>query len=253
MIVAEDISEAEFLTLVPSIKNNMDEWQIVVVKNIRASGLPQEDILDKLMQAFEDKEGIMYAPSEHKIICLVRLGKITKYSSLKTDLESKIPDQTCRILARKMSPAGLKQLQIDFLEKKNAGQYRNLYKEREERSQNVLLIVEDDLFIRKTFRKVLEYFGEIVEVERGDEALEAYKKHNPDAVILDIHLPGKDGLQLLDEIMDVDMDAYVIISSSDSVSETVLEAVERGAVGFLSKPPQKDKVIKYLNTCLTIT
>lgn len=240
------------MALIPSIKNHMDEWQIINVSLLKHARLSSKDILDKLMDAYQDKEGVAYIVNDRKIVCLVNLGIITRFSALKADLEKRIPDHSCRILARKMSPMGLRQIQLDLLDDDSTN-FRNMFRERDGRSKNVLMVVDDDMFIRAAIRKILEFYGDVVEVEKGVELKDMYLKHNPDVVFLDIHMPDKNGLEAIDEILDMDIDAYILVSSADSIAENVLQAVERGAVGFLSKPPQKDKIVTYLNHCITLS
>ena len=70
-------------------------------------------------------------------------------------------------------------------------------------------------------------------------------------VHLDIHIPPRMGLDIVPELIESDFDAFVIMLSSDSHKENVLLALERGAIGFLGKPPKKEKVLNYLNQCAT--
>ena len=96
-------------------------------------------------------------------------------------------------------------------------------------------------------------YGTIIEVDSGDKVVTKYLNHNPDMVILDIHMPGKSGLNVAEELLDVDPDAYVIVFSADSKAQNVLTAMERGANGFLSKPPQKEKIDAYVKRCMTMS
>jgi two-component system chemotaxis response regulator CheY len=64
-------------------------------------------------------------------------------------------------------------------------------------------------------------------------------------------MPNKTGLELVDEIMSIDSDAFVVILSSDSNRENVLASISKGAIGFLAKPIQKDKIEKIMNQCIT--
>ncbi|HOO81377.1 MAG TPA: response regulator [Alphaproteobacteria bacterium] len=217
----------------------------------KACHLSQAEILEKLLIAYKEHEGIVYALKERKIVCLVRLGVINNYANIKSDLEQKMPEQACRVLARKMSPTGLKQIQIDLLDKED-GQSINMFREREERKKNILMVADDDMFVRKAMQKILGFYGDVVEVDSGDKVVSEYLRHNPDVLLLDIHMPGKSGLELIDKIIEVDTDAFIIVFSADSVADNVLQAIEKGAVGFVSKPPKKERIMDYLNRCITI-
>ena len=68
-------------------------------------------------------------------------------------------------------------------------------------SEQQILLVDDDLNISRLVRLYLEKEGySVIEAARGDTALEAFQKHNPALVLLDVMLPGLDGLQVLKEI-----------------------------------------------------
>lgn len=255
MIIGDKKNEKNLVTLVPSIKNHMSEWQIITIVLRQTSTYTKDDVMKMLLELYRDKEGVLYPMSDQKITMLIRLGIVHNYSILKQDVERKIPDFSCRVTVQKMTAAGLQSIQLDFSEKKNElgiSKDLSMYAEREKRKNNVLLLVDDDMFIRKVMKKTIGFYGEVYEVDRGSLVLSNYLKHNPDVVFLDIHMPDKSGLELIDEIMALDSDAYIIVFSADSVRENVLEAIEKGAVGFLSKPPVKERLTEYMNRCITI-
>jgi len=107
------------------------------------------------------------------------------------------------------------------------------------------------MFIRRATKSLLSKFSTCYDLENGEGVLDTYKKINPDIVILDIHMPGKTGIQILEEINEIDSSAFVIISSSDAIKENVLNAMNKGAVGFLVKPLNKEKLMEYLKQCIT--
>ncbi len=251
MILGAKNNDAQLMAIVPSIKNNLNEWQIVNVNIRKDSKFSRGEILEKLMSAYKDHDGIVYGLKDRKITCLVRLGIVNNYANIKTDLERKMPDQSCRIQARKMSPMGLKQIQIDLMDKDD-GTVMDMFKDRENRKDNVVMIADDDMFIRKAMKEVLGFYGDCTEAATGDQVVGEYIRCNPDILLLDIHMPGKNGLDVIDSIMEVDSDAFIIVFSADSVADNVLQAMEKGAVGFVSKPPKKEKIIHYVNRCITI-
>lgn len=246
-------NDALLMALVASIKNNMNEWQIVNINIMKDSTLPQDEIIQNLLENYKSHEGIIYPVSASKIVMLVRLGIVENYTRMKTEVEQKLPGHSCRVLLRKMSAAGMKQIQIDLSQKGDSITFADdLYSQRETRSGNVFLVVDDDAFIRKSMKTLLSSCGDIVEVEAGKQVVPAYLKHNPDMIFLDIHMPDKTGLELIPDIMEVDSDAFIVILSADSNAENVMSALEEGAIGFLTKPPSKAKVQEYLGQCITI-
>ncbi|MCB1680791.1 MAG: response regulator [Alphaproteobacteria bacterium] len=250
MKIGDRENEAELMSLLPSIRSNRNEWIVLRVVMMKSCETPKEEVVNKILQLYRNYEGVIYTDNENKIICLVRMGMIQNYMRIKTDLEEKLPRNSCRVMARPMTSSGLKQIQIDLMNKDDSTM--SMFSERERRKGNVLMIADDDAFVRKAVKQILAFFGEVVEAENGDGVVGTYMNNNPDVILLDIHMPGKNGLELIDTIMQMDPDAYIIILSGDSVKENVLEAIDKGAVGFLTKPPKREKVIEYLNQCITI-
>ena len=78
-----------------------------------------------------------------------------------------------------------------------------------------ILVVDDEEGIRQLYKEELEDEGYEVELaERGEEALEKISKAKPDAVILDLKMPGMGGLEVLERIREQDKDLPVIISTA---------------------------------------
>lgn len=106
------------------------------------------------------------------------------------------------------------------------------------------VIADDEAFIRQVLLKMLERLGiEVVGVaENGKRAVELFVETKPDIVILDIAMPEKDGLQALREILDKDPAARVLMCTSFSSKQYVVEAVKVGAKGYLNKPFDLEKI-----------
>ena len=250
MILGNKKNQAQILAFIPSMKANMDQWQIISVKYPNRSKETQKAIIDELMKLYKDKEGIIFPVSDYKVVLVVHLGLINNYAVLKSEFENHMQNHNCRVVARKMNGMGLKQVQIDLAFKEDTSDL-SMYQEREKRRHNVFLIADDDMFVRKSLSKLLSPYGEVVEVEGGASVKPAYLEHNPDIVFLDIHMPGQSGLEIVNSVIDMDTDAFIVMISADSNRENVLEAVSCGAVGFLSKPLKKEKIQEYNNQCIT--
>jgi two-component system, chemotaxis family, chemotaxis protein CheY len=81
----------------------------------------------------------------------------------------------------------------------------------------------------------------------------AYKQYAPDILLLDIHMPGKDGLEVLHDIQDIDPQAYIIMLSADSSAENVGYTLQEGAKGFMTKPFTREKLLELTHKCPTIS
>jgi two-component system chemotaxis response regulator CheY len=129
----------------------------------------------------------------------------------------------------------------------------SFHEEKKKRTENRILIADDDAFIRGLVKKGLTGVGETVETDNGGDVLELYKQHLPDVVLLDIHLPQKKGFDILKELLQYDQSAFVVMLSSDAVKDNVLNCIQYGAKGFIGKPFVRDVLIKYVTMCDTVS
>ena len=112
-----------------------------------------------------------------------------------------------------------------------------------------ILIVDDS----RTSRKILrEYFTEagheiIGEAENGQEGVDKYAELKPDIVTLDITMPVLDGLGALKEIKKIDPEAKVVMITAIGRQTKVVEAIKLGASDFVTKPFDKDNILKIIS------
>jgi DNA-binding NtrC family response regulator len=98
-----------------------------------------------------------------------------------------------------------------------------------------VLIVDDDADVQRTVGDYFERLGyEVWRENTGEAALETYALHRPEVVILDLRLPGLDGLQVLEELRR--QDAAVLLLTGHGDIETAVRAMQLGAENFLAKP-----------------
>lgn len=252
MIYSKKADNKKLVLLVHSIKEHMNEWQIVTVNINSKSGLSTDDVSEKLLKQYKQHEGIIYPTSSDRLVMLVRLGWIEDFAIIKTQIEDELPEHACRVLVKKVNMVGLRQIQIDLIKKEDGlSLTENLFNTRLERKNNVIMVVDDDDFVRVSMKKLLGVSADVIEIGNAKTLLQDYLKYNPDIIFLDIHMPDTNGLDLISSIIEVDPDAFILTLSADSSTENVLIAMERGAVGFLSKPPAKKKVEEYLTQCIT--
>ena len=107
-----------------------------------------------------------------------------------------------------------------------------------------VVIAEDEAIIRLDLRETLENAGYMVlaDTGRGDEAVELVRKHKPEVVILDVKMPGMDGIQAAREIASTE-DTAVVILTAFSQRELIDEAVDAGALAYLVKPYQQSDLV----------
>lgn len=112
-----------------------------------------------------------------------------------------------------------------------------------------IMIVDDAAFMRKILRDTLESLGHSIigEASDGSEAVKLYEKLRPDVVTMDITMTEMDGITALKEIMDIDDEAKVIMVSAMKQTMLTREALEAGAVDFLTKPFTSEQIDNVLN------
>ena len=100
-----------------------------------------------------------------------------------------------------------------------------------------VLVVDDDRDVRLGLRGMLEDGGHAVEeAANGDEALRMLAERVMDAVLLDLDMPGMNGLDALLKIREVAPDMGVIVVTGKSTTENAFRAAKRGAFDFITKP-----------------
>lgn len=114
-----------------------------------------------------------------------------------------------------------------------------------------LLIVDDDASMRDLLRLTFELhprFEVLAEAANGADAVTAAGTYQPDAVILDVMMPGTDGLEALPKILGVSPDSKIIVFSAYATVPIVQQALEAGASLVLEKTvPQRDVVAAVLD------
>ena len=107
-----------------------------------------------------------------------------------------------------------------------------------------VVIAEDEAIIRLDLRETLENAGyEVVaDTGRGDEAVKLVSQYKPEVVILDVKMPGMDGIQAAREIAATE-DTAVGILTAFSQRELIDEAVDAGALAYLVKPYQQSDLV----------
>ncbi|MEQ8878731.1 MAG: response regulator [Cyclobacteriaceae bacterium] len=115
-----------------------------------------------------------------------------------------------------------------------------------------LLIVDDSSVMQRTIQKNLVDYGlEIVgTASNGIQAIELVKKHKPDVITMDITMPEMDGITCLENIMAIHPDTKVMMITALSDKLTGLQALEKGARGFIYKPVNSENLTRALDKLL---
>ena len=115
-----------------------------------------------------------------------------------------------------------------------------------------VLVVDDEDSIRESLRMILEYEGyRVEEADSGEAALSRVRQRPPDAVLLDIKMPGMDGLSVLRSFQERGYGMPVIIVTGHGDVSTAVEATKAGAFDFFEKPLQRERVLVSLRNAVT--
>ena len=111
-------------------------------------------------------------------------------------------------------------------------------------STATVLVADDDRTIRRNLVGLLQSEGyQTLEAADGDEALASIRAKDPDAVLLDLKMPRRDGLEVLAELGPALAELPVIVVTAFGGSAAAIEAMRRGAYDYLSKPFDLDEVL----------
>ena len=110
-----------------------------------------------------------------------------------------------------------------------------------------ILIADDHAIVREGLKQILSQTPDMVvvaEASNGQEALDKLARNNIDLIVLDISMPGKDGLDVLGEIMSKRPQLSVLILSMYPAEQYAVRVLKAGASGYLTKESAPDELVK---------
>src|SRR5689334_9776511 len=114
-----------------------------------------------------------------------------------------------------------------------------------------ILVIDDEAPIRDSLKMTLEYEGyDVIGAATGQEGLNLAEREAPDLVLLDVKMPGMDGLEVLDRLRNMNDTVPVIVVSGHGTISTAVEATKKGAFDFIEKPFASDRVIVSLRNAI---
>jgi two-component system nitrogen regulation response regulator NtrX len=114
-----------------------------------------------------------------------------------------------------------------------------------------ILVIDDESAIRDSLRMTLEYEGyEFLGAATGQEGLTVVEREAPDLVLLDVKMPGMDGIDVLDRLRAMNETLPVVVISGHGTIQTAVEATKKGAFDFIEKPFASERVLVSLRNAL---
>ena len=107
-----------------------------------------------------------------------------------------------------------------------------------------VLLVDDETIFTKNMSKLLKNRGyQVVAVNSGDGAIRELEQNHFDVIVLDLKMPGMDGIATLKEIMKLGLFTETLILTGHGSIDTALEAMKLGAYDYLTKPCEIDELV----------
>src|SRR3989442_9941458 len=114
-----------------------------------------------------------------------------------------------------------------------------------------ILVIDDEVAIRDSLRMMLEYEGyDCVGAATGQEGLALAEREAPDLVLLDVKMPGMDGLEVLDRLRNMNESLPIVVISGHGTISTAVDATKKGAFDFIEKPFASERVLVSLRNAL---
>src|SRR3977135_3746535 len=114
-----------------------------------------------------------------------------------------------------------------------------------------ILVIDDEAAIRDSLRMTLEYEGDEVRgAGTGQEGLALAERDAPDLVLLDVKMPGMDGIEVLERLRNMNESVPVVVVSGHGTISTAVEATKKGAFDFIEKPFASERVLVSLRNAL---
>lgn len=110
-----------------------------------------------------------------------------------------------------------------------------------------IIIADDHAIVRKGLKQIIEDVDDLKvvdEVDNGNSLIENIKENRYDCIVMDLNMPGKSGLEALDELMEFDNTLNVLILSVHSEKQLIMSALRSGAKGYISKESFPDELVE---------
>lgn len=111
-----------------------------------------------------------------------------------------------------------------------------------------ILLVDDEAHIRKYLSLIIKQLGRttLLEAGNGEEAVIVFEREAPRVILLDVNMPRMGGIETLKRLKAIDPECVVIMLTSLANRETVEQALENGAAGYIRKDTPKEEIAKVL-------
>lgn len=214
---------------------------------------PHKDLnFEELIQLFQfhvqlDESAILFDQQLKKLILFIHKKFGAGLRSLESSIQDHFDKGAILMHLHSLSNEGVYRL-CTFVDDFYEGRLIEILAfKRFKRTTNKILVVDDDRMVLRQMEKILTGYGDVITIDDPSGFNDLYREHVPNIVFLDIHLGTNKGSVLLRELKeDIDPSAQVVMISSDTLEDTVLDVKDGGANGFIVKPPTRHTVFQNL-------
>jgi len=116
-----------------------------------------------------------------------------------------------------------------------------------------VMIIEDSIFERKAITRYLKKarYDNVIEAGNGEEGLKLANQESPDIVLLDLRMPGMDGMDVIGELKKNHKNVKILVVSIIRNKKVIDKCLELGADGYLSKPVTQENLVEKISEILT--
>jgi len=112
---------------------------------------------------------------------------------------------------------------------------------------SVLLVDDEKDFVETLAERLQLRDFNVATALNGDEAIKLVEENDFDVIVLDVKMPGKDGVETLKEIKNIEQLSQVIMLTGHATVKTAIEGMKSGAFDYLMKPTDTDELIEMIN------
>lgn len=114
-----------------------------------------------------------------------------------------------------------------------------------------VLIVDDSKFMRMSLGDIITSLGcEVIACDNGLTAITMYERYRPDLITIDILMPDQDGIETLEQLLNLDPQAVAVMVTALGMEDYIDESMKRGARGCIIKPFSKEQIRQVLKCIL---
>ena len=113
-----------------------------------------------------------------------------------------------------------------------------------------VLLADDHSIVRAGLRRIIEESGEmqvVAEAADGQEAIQLVKKTAPDVAVIDISMPGLDGLEVIGQLQAMNSRLPILVLTMHEEGQYVVRAIQAGALGYLTKQSAPEQLVKAIH------